>query len=174
MWGSDNIAAAETATRHLIEQNYTRIGTITGRLDHVDGLDRLRGYKQALLKAGHPPDDDCIIEGNFSYSSGYSGMQKLLGQSVDAVFAATDRAALGALQAIREAGLSVPEDVAIVGFDDLTKHIQPPVLPLTSVNHFIPEKSEQATTLLVDLIEGRCEGPCQIVMPTELVVRRST
>lgn len=172
--GSDNVAAAEEAVRHLIDRGYSRIGTITGRLDHVDGRDRLHGYKKALSGTGYESDEKWIVEGDFSYSSGYHGMKKLLTQNIDAVFAATDRAALGALQAIQEAKLAVPHDIAIVGFDDLTTQIQPPVLPLTSTNHFILEKSARATTLLIDLIEGQCESPQQIVMPTELVIRNST
>lgn len=172
--GSDNVAAADTAVTHLIERGYRRIGTITGRDDHVDGRDRLLGYRRALQRARLTPDEDCIVPGDFSYSAGYLGMKQLLKQNIDAVFAATDRSALGALQAIQEARLSVPGDIAIVGFDDLTQHIQPPVMPLTSINHFIAEKSARATHLLIDLIDGACEGPQQIIMPSELVIRGST
>ena len=171
---SDNLEAAYTAVTYLIERDYQRIGTITGRMDHVDGRDRLEGYKQALQDAKYDLDDALIVEGDFTYSSGYEGMQELLKQDVDAVFAATDRSALGALQAIEEANLSVPDDIALVGFDDLTQYIQPPVLPLTSVNHQILEKSAQATTLLIDLIEGRCKSPQQITLATQLIIRDSS
>jgi DNA-binding LacI/PurR family transcriptional regulator len=171
---SDNQQAAYTAVQHLVQQGYQRIATITGRLDHVDGIDRLEGYRRALQDAGMAIHDDLIMEGDFTYASGYRGMQALLAHNVDAVFAATDRSALGAYQAIQEAQLRVPEDVALVGFDDLTEYVQPSILSLTSVRHHITEKSARATNVLLDLIEARCDAPQQIVVPTELIVRRSS
>lgn len=171
---SDNFDAARLAVDHLIQTGRQRIGTITGRLDHVDGIDRLAGYKQALIDAGYPVDLNLVVEGDFTYAAGYAGMQTLLQQQVDAVFAATDRTALGALQAIQEAQQRVPDDIALVGFDNLAQYVQPPALPLTSVNHHIISKSAQATALLLDLIEGKLDHPQQIVMPTELIVRASS
>ncbi|MCB9458467.1 MAG: LacI family DNA-binding transcriptional regulator [Anaerolineaceae bacterium] len=171
---SDTAHAAYGAVKHLIEQGYQRIATITGRLDHVDGIDRLAGYQQALREFGLPVDEDLIVAGDFTYASGYGAMQTLLHQNVDAVFAATDRSALGAYQAIQEAQLRVPEDIALIGFDDLAQYVQPPILNLTSVRHHITEKSAQATSLLLDLIEDKCEAPQQIVIPTELIIRKSS
>ncbi|MBL8160532.1 MAG: LacI family DNA-binding transcriptional regulator [Anaerolineae bacterium] len=171
---SDNFEAARQAVAHLSATGRRRIATITGRLDHVDGIDRLEGYKQALSDAGLPLDTNLIVEGDFTYAAGYSGMQTLLARGADAVFAATDRTALGALQAIHEAHLRVPDDIALVGFDNLAQYVQPPVLPITSVDHHVVEKSAQATSLLLDLIEGKQEAPQQIIVPTELVVRASS
>lgn len=171
---SDNLEAARLAVSHLIDQGYKRIGTITGRLDHVDGLDRLDGYRRALAEAGYPFDPALVIEGDFTYACGYELMRRLIEQNVDAVFAATDRTALGALQAITEAGMRVPEDVALVGFDNLAQYVQPPVVPLSSIEHHILEKSARATTVLIDLIEGKLQGVQQIIVPTELVDRRSS
>ncbi len=171
---SDNFEAARQAVAHLIENGRRRIATITGRLDHVDGIDRLEGYEQALRDAGLPLDTNLIVEGDFTYAAGYSGMRILLAHSADAVFAATDRTALGVLQAIQEARLRVPDDIALVGFDNLAQYVQPPVLPITSVDHHVIEKSAQATSLLLDLIEGKQEGTQQVIVPTELVVRASS
>ena len=140
----------------------------------MDGIDRLEGYQQALRESGLAINKDLIVEGDFTYSSGYHGMQTLLQYNIDAVFAATDRSALGAYQAIQEAQLRVPDDIALVGYDDLAQYVHPPILPLTSVRHHIIEKSAKATHLLLDLIEGKCEAPQQIMLPTELIVRRSS
>lgn len=171
---SDNVEAARKAVAHLSDSGRRRIATITGRLDHVDGIDRLEGYKQALRDADLPLDMNLVFDGDFTYAAGYHGMQRLIAQGADAVFAATDRTALGALQAIQEANLRVPEDIALVGFDNLAQYVQPPVLPITSVDHHVIEKSAQATALLLDLIEGKQESPQQIIVPTELVVRASS
>ncbi|MBK8023036.1 MAG: LacI family DNA-binding transcriptional regulator [Chloroflexi bacterium] len=171
---SDTLDSARGAVRHLIRSGYRRIGTITGRLDHVDGLDRLEGYRQALADAGLPFDPALVVEGDFTYASGYASVQALLDRHVEALFAATDRTALGALQAIHEAGLRVPDDFALVGYDNLAQYVQPPVVPLTSVDHHVLEKSRIATEILIDLIEGKLDAPQQISLPTELVVRASS
>lgn len=171
---SDTIQAAYDAVKHLIDCGFQRIATITGRLDHVDGIDRLQGYQRALSDAGMQVDEHLVVGGDFTYASGYRGMKSLLQQNVDAVFAATDRSALGAYRAIQEAHLSVPKDIALVGFDDLAQYVQPPILSLTSVRHHITEKSARATDLLLDLIEGKCDAPQQIVFPSELIIRGSS
>ena len=171
---SDNVLAAYQAVTHLIDNGYQRIATISGRMDHVDGIDRLTGYQNALQDAGMPIVDDLIVEGDFTYAAGYQGMKQLLNQHVDAVFAATDRSAIGAFQAIKEVGLSVPDDIALVGFDDLAQFAQPPILPLTSIQHGIVDKSTQATSVLLDLIEGKRDAPQQLVLPTQLIVRESS
>ncbi|MBL8132244.1 MAG: LacI family DNA-binding transcriptional regulator [Anaerolineae bacterium] len=171
---SDAVASARLAVRHLIDAGCRRIGTITGRLDHVDGIDRLEGYRKALTDAGLPFDPALVVEGDFTYASGYARVQALLDQHVDAIFAATDRTALGALQAIQEAGLRVPDDLCLVGYDNLAQYVQPPVVPLTSVDHHVLEKSGAATEILIDLIEGERRAPQQIILPTDLVIRASS
>lgn len=171
---SDNEQAAYEAVSHLIDEGCQQIATITGRLDHVDGIDRLNGYKRALQDAGRFIDESLIVEGDFTYASGYAAMQRLIKQGADGIFAATDRSALGAYQAIIESHLSVPKDIALIGFDDLAQYVQPPILPLSSVRHHIIEKSERATNLLLDLIEKKCQPPQQIVVPTDLIIRQSS
>ena len=169
----DNVRAAQTAVEHLINQGRRRIGTITGDLENTDGQDRLTGYQNALRKAGLPVDPALIVAGHFSRRSGYLGMKMLLKQGVDAVFAASDTTALGALQAMGEVGVRVPEDVAIVGFDDLPLALDASP-QLTTIRQPIEQKGYQAAALLLDLLEGAVDGPQQILLPTQLVIRQSS
>jgi len=149
-----------------------RIGTITGALDNVDGQDRLVGYRNALEMAGVPYDPALVAEGRFTHQSGIVGARKLIRENVDAIFAANDITAIGAIQAIKEAGLRVPEDIAVIGFDDLPSSVQ--ITPqLTTVRQPIQQKGITATSLLLDLIEGKIEGPQHILLPTQLIIRQS-
>jgi LacI family transcriptional regulator len=169
----DNVAAAMDAVGHLIDLGRRRIGTITGSLSNTDALDRVEGYKQALRAANLKVDKNLIVEGHFSSRSGYLGMKALLQQDVDAVFAASDTTAYGAMQALVEAGVRVPEEVAVVGFDDLPR-AQEVIPPLTTVRQPIQQKGYQATNMLLDLIEGVIAGPKHVLLPTQLVIRQST
>lgn len=168
----DNLQASRDMVEHLIKLGYKRIGAITGKLENVDGQDRLRGYQQALEAAGVPYDRDLVVEGDFSSQSGYEGMKTLLHRQADAVFAATDLTAVGAAQAITEAGLRIPDDVALVGFDDLphAAHMTP---PLTTVMHPIQQKGAEAAHLLLNLIDGAVPSPQHIRLPTRLIIRDS-
>ncbi|MBN1564248.1 MAG: LacI family DNA-binding transcriptional regulator [Anaerolineae bacterium] len=176
----DNIAAAREAVTHLIRLGHTRIGTITGNLAIADGIDRLEGYKQALYAAHLPVDNRLIAVGNFTYHSGYEGAQKLLaqvgdhqsGKALDAIFVASDIMARGVVEALQEAGLNVPDDIALVSFDDLptAQQVRP---PLTSVHHPVEEKGAHAADILIDLIEADDPVPQQIMLPTELIIRQS-
>lgn len=171
--GIDNAAASEEAVRHLLSRGRRRIGTITGTMDNIDSRERLKGYKQALATANLPVDPDLIVEGCFSRNCGYDSMKILLERGVDAVFAASDLIAAGALQAIQDAGRRVPDDVALVGFDDLpiASQLKP---ALTTVRQSVAEKGEQATAILLNLIEGRIAPPVQTLLPTQLIVRESS
>ena len=169
----DNRQGVRRATEYLIEQGYTRIATITGPLNQMAGLDRLDGYKSALLGAGMTVDANLIAEGNFTEVGGYLGMQTLLPFHPDAVFAASDVTAMGAMRCLNEVGLRVPADLGLVGFDDLpaSSTLTP---PLTTVRQPIQGMGEAAANLLIEAIEsGSKEHHC-ITLPTELVVRNST
>ena len=168
----DNLAAAREAVTHLIALGRKRIGHITGNLHITDGADRLEGYRQALLAAGLDVDESLIVEGNFSHRSGYDGMKQLLPRGVDAVFASNDITARGVLQALQEAGVRVPDDVALIGFDDLptSVHVNP---KLTTVHQPIQEKGALAASILLDLIENPDSQPRQVLLPTRLVIRES-
>jgi LacI family transcriptional regulator len=113
-----------------------------------------------------------IVEGDFTEAGGYRGMHTLLARHPDAVFAASDMMAFGALRALREEGLRVPEDVALVGFDDVPQAARSEP-PLTSVRQPIYRLGTTTVDSLLDLIEYPDSSPRRIVLPTELVVRAS-
>ncbi|MFN8528617.1 MAG: substrate-binding domain-containing protein [Anaerolineae bacterium] len=169
----NNEAAAEEVVQHLVEIGRRRIATVTGLLTMQDAVDRLTGYKNGLQRAGLPVDPALIIYGGFHHDEGYKGMKQLLQLDPipDAVFAGGDTIATGVIQAIREAGLRVPEDVAVVGFDDLDVAVR---ANLTTVCHSVQTVGSTAAQLLIDLIEGRLEHPQRIVLPTRLTIRGST
>lgn len=168
----DNVQAAQNAVTHLLTLGRQRIGTITGALDNVDGQDRVTGYRNALVNAGIPFDPALVAEGRFTHQSGYIAARKLIKAGVDGIFAANDISALGAIDALKEAGLRVPEDVAVIGFDDLPMSIQA-APQLSTVRQPIQQKGVVATRLLLDLIEGKEQGPRQILLPTQLVIRQT-
>src|SRR5512136_2047024 len=169
---SDNVGGAREAVTHLLRLGRTRVATITGPQNMIAGADRLAGYLAALRDRGVISDPGLIVEGDFTEAGGYRAMQQLLSHRLDAVFAASDITAIGALRALREAGLRVPEDVAVVGFDDLPQsaRIEP---PLTSVRQPIYRLGATAVDSLLDLFEYPDSPPRRIVLPTELVVRTS-
>lgn len=168
----DNVQAAAMAVQHLIDHGYQRIATLTGELTNPDGYDRFLGYQQTMHASDLGFDPDLVMQGDFARTSGRAGMAKLIPLGVDAVFAANDQIALGALDAIEDAGLCCPHDVAIIGFDDLpsASSSRP---PLTTVHQPVQERGAIAMRLLLDQIEGLEETGRQVVLPTELIIRES-
>jgi LacI family transcriptional regulator len=138
----------------------------------IGGSDRLQGYYDALHARGIPVDSSLVAEGDFSETSGYMAMQRLLSREPDAVFAASDSMAVGALRALREAGRRVPEDVAVIGFDDMpfAARTEP---PLTTVRQPIYRTGVVAAESLIDLVRSPDANPRRIILPTELVIRAS-
>lgn len=169
----DNRQAATIATHHLIAQGRRHIATITGPFYTIPGLERLQGYQQALQEAGLPSPDDLVEVGDFTEASGYKAMQKLLAAKPDALFAASDLMAFGALRVLRQNGLHVPEDIAIVGFDDsaLAALADP---PLTSIRQPVYEMGKTAVDQLVLHIEDSSQTAIRTVLATQLVVRQSS
>lgn len=172
---SDNIGGARMAVEHLIRLGHRRIVTITGRLGMNAGQDRLEGYRQALLAHGIPVRAEMVAEGDFTERSGMMAMQQLLPVSPTAIFAANDVMAIGALKALRAVGLKVPQDVALIGFDDIpiASMIEP---PLTTVRQPIERMGSMAVELLLNLLQsasGEETLPHRIILPTELVIRNS-
>jgi LacI family transcriptional regulator len=168
----DNVKAAYTATKHLIELGYTRIATITGSHGSTVTLDRIEGYVNALTEAGYIINPSLIAKGEFSETSGYEAMKSLLPHKPDAVFIASDLMASGAIRALQDSGLHVPEDIALVGFDDiplaaLTK------IQLTTVRQPIPQIGTKGVELLIELIENNTQTPRSFILDTELIVRDS-
>jgi LacI family transcriptional regulator len=172
---ADNINGARMAVEHLIRQGHRRIATITGPLDTIHGQDRLSGYRQALEARGIPVEEDLIVEGDFTEASGMVGMQRLLPISPSAVFVASDMMAIGALKALRQADRQVPQDIALVGFDDIP--IASAIVPtLTTVRQPIERMGSMAVEVLLSVLEdssGEEASAQRIVLPTELVIRAS-
>ncbi len=170
----DNVGSACEAVEYLISLGRRRIATITGSLIQYVSNDRLEGYRMAMEKAGLPIQPEWVVEGSFTQAGGYAAMRSMLSCGIDAVFAASDAMAQGAAQAIQEAGLSIPEDIALVGFDDMPfAALMNP--PLTTVRQPIQQMGCKAVEMLVNILKGQtCELPNHVILPTELVVRQSS
>ena len=168
----DNVNAAIKATKHLIDLGYQKIAAITGNLDSTVTEDRIIGYKQALVAANRTIDDKLIAEGDFTEISGYLAMKRLLPGKPDAIFAMSDMMAAGAIRAIQEAGLNVPQDIAIIGFDDVPIARQSKV-QLSTIKQPISRFGIKAVELLIDLIENGTKPARRIILDTELVIRES-
>ncbi|MDA2812703.1 LacI family DNA-binding transcriptional regulator [Nocardiopsis sp. RSe5-2] len=172
----DNVGGAASATRRLIEGGRRRIATVAGPADMAAGQDRLRGHREALAEAGLPDAPELTVHGDFSHDGGARAMRELLDAApdLDAVFAASDDMALGVLRTLRESGRRVPEDVALVGYDDTAAaaHTDP---PLTTVHQPTERMGGEMARLLADtaIAEGPDAKPQAVVLDTRLVVRES-
>lgn len=174
---TDNQYGAYQLTRHLLELGHRRIAIIQGPEKYKSLEERYQGYRQALREAGIKADD-ALMQPSVSQGvprKGYREMQRLL--QLDplptAVFAVSDRTAVGALDAIREHGLHVPEDISLVGFDgvSLSEHANPPITTVRTRNY---EMGVVAIQRLDTLLNGRTSGPMKLVLYTDLVLRQST
>jgi DNA-binding LacI/PurR family transcriptional regulator len=167
---SDNCGGARLATEHLVRLGRTRIVTITGQSGTEVAEARYRGYREAMIMAGLTPHG--MAEGDFTEAGGAAAMATLLDRhpDLDAVFAASDNMAAGALRVLGGAGRTVPADVAVVGFDDLgiAERTDP---PLTTVHQSIQALGSEMTRVLIGLIAG--EDRASIILPTRLVLRDS-
>ncbi len=166
----DQVGGVTRAVRHLIDSGRRRIATIAGPQDMVAGIERLAGYRDTVAAAGLP---EMVAVGDFTRESGAAAMRELLAAhpDLDAVFAASDLMAHAALRTLREAGRRVPEDVAVIGFDDIeTAAYTDP--PLTTVRQPIVELGRQGTRLLLRLAAGEAVEPA-LILPTELIIRDS-
>ncbi|MEV6691814.1 LacI family DNA-binding transcriptional regulator [Micromonospora sp. NPDC051196] len=166
----DQVAGVTKAVRHLIDSGRRRIATIAGPQDMVAGIERLTGYRDTVAAAGLP---EMVAVGDFTRESGAAAMRELLTAhpDLDAVFAASDLMAHAALRTLREAGRRVPDDVAVIGFDDIetAAYTEP---PLTTVRQPIVELGRQGTRLLLRLAAGEEVEPA-LILPTELILRDS-
>lgn len=170
----ENHEGAFMMVSHMIERGYRRIGFIPGLIELTSSQDRLRGYQDALVNAGFVSDNALVgPAGNYTEAGGYHAMRALLDQSVDAVFCASDLMALGAIRAINEAGLRIPDDIAVGGFDDISLAGQT-IPPLTTVHQSIDGLGSSAAAGIIGVIEGRLTEPYQLIQPVNLVVRQST
>ncbi|MFB8244626.1 LacI family DNA-binding transcriptional regulator [Streptomyces sp. NPDC001046] len=171
---ADNVGGAREAVTHLVAGGRRAIAAITGPLDMYAARCRLRGYRQALERAGLPVPASRTVEGDFTEASGRRATAELLERhpEVDAVFAASDTMASGALAVLRAAGRRVPDDVAVVGFDDfeLARHTDP---PLTTVRQPLEQIGRTMVRLLLEEMEQPEVAWRHVILRTQLVVRDS-
>ncbi|GAA3419495.1 LacI family DNA-binding transcriptional regulator [Streptosporangium vulgare] len=167
----DNRAGARQAVKYLLGKGRRRIATIAGPQDMGVGVDRLAGYRDALLATGV---SEIVTYGDFSEESGMAGMRRLLAENrdLDAVFTASDPMALGAMRVLREEGRSIPGDVAVIGFDDSPAgaHSSP---ALTSVHQPTESMGRQMAHLLVARINGEQLEQPVVILDTHLIERDS-
>ncbi len=171
----DNFSAAQQAVEHLIKLGHERIACITNAPpSYTAAADRLDGYRERLKYHRIPYDEALVRYGEFDPESGYQQMKELL--SIDelpsAVFVASDVVAIGAKAAIVEQGLKIPQDIALVGFDDvpLARYLDP---PLTTVRLPASELATRASKMLIQIIQGEKPSEKQVLLESQLIVRQS-
>ncbi len=171
---SDNIDGTRQATEHLLALGHRRIALLTGLTTDLVGLERLLGYQQALAQAGITPDSGLVRQSGWNVDEAYEAARTLLAERHDftAIVAGSDFMAIGILRALTEQGLRVPEDVSLIGFDDID-FCQYTVPPLTTVRQDRVAMGRGAVERLVALIE-EAEEVSPLVLPTQLIIRKST
>jgi len=192
---ADNVTGAYIAVRHLIDHGHKRIAHIAGPSEYLVSHDRYDGYRKALLEAGITPDPDLVLEGDFMPPSGRAAAAKLFGLPVErrptAIFAAADQMAYGVLAAAEESGLSIPQDIALVGFDDdaPSAHVHPPLTTIRQPNFEMGQRGIELLLSMLDTVENSTASrwtsvesertrpvaaqPMRIQLPTNLVERAS-
>jgi LacI family transcriptional regulator len=172
--GATNWQGAYTATEYLIKLGHKRIGFVTGWMDLGCARDRLAGYKSALRTYHLPVEDSLIYEGDFHQPSGYDGACTLLALAAPptAIFASNDVMAMGAIEAVRVHGYRIPEDMSILGFDDIPQvvNLHP---KLTTVRQPLEQMGRVAAQMLLDYLKDPQKTSRRIELPTELIVRDS-
>ena len=168
-------SGATQATRHLLDLGHRRIGVITGPEGGMASEERLRGHQAALAAAGVLPEACLVMRSNFRVDGGYKAARRLLGLPAPptAIFTFNDSMAIGTLQAARERGLRIPEDLSVVGFDDTVEAVIA-VPALTTVRQPLAEMGRMAVVLLLQLLEKRRLEPLRVQLATRLVIRDST
>jgi len=176
VFGAANREAAATMVEYLLGLGHRRIAHIAGPDQNLDALERLRGYGDALSAAGVAVDPDLIWRGGYSFVAGAKAVQRYLaleaGRRPTAIFASSDEIAVGCISALREAGVEVPAEVSVAGFDgvDFSAMFEP---PLTTMLQPRAELGRLAAEDLVRQLEGEAPRPCDIRLPCKLVIRQS-
>jgi LacI family transcriptional regulator len=172
---ADHYTGARLAMDHLLSLGHRRIGMISSNRQMSHSVKRVSGYREGLLTAGLPLDPELEIEGDFTQRTGFNAARTLLNlrDPPTAIFAVNDVSAFGAIEAIKDHGLRVPEDVSVIGFDDIPQasQVHP---PLTTIRQPLLEMGTAGTRLLLALIQGVEAVTDRLIIPTELVVRSST
>ncbi|MGC9400048.1 MAG: LacI family DNA-binding transcriptional regulator [Anaerolineae bacterium] len=171
---AENWEGGFMATEYLIQLGHRRIGFITGNMKMGCAQDRLAGYRAALEHYGIPVDEALIQEGNFFQPDGYAGGEALLNLAAPptAIFASNDVMAFGVMEAVRDRGLKIPDDISVVGFDDIPQaaSVHP---PLTTVRQPLEEMGRVAARNLLALIEDPNHPTERVELPTDLIIRQS-
>jgi DNA-binding LacI/PurR family transcriptional regulator len=169
---ADNRGGGVLAADHLCELGYERIGLLGAPTSTTAGIDRTSGFLEGLARHGRSLDPDLRADGDFTEAGGYQAMRRLIEHRPEAVFVASDTMAHGALRALRDAGVDVPGEMAIVSFDGFpqSEKTQP---PLTVVHQPVTLAGERAQHLLTRLIAG-AEPPLVEILPVDLIVRDSS
>lgn len=171
----DNTGAAREIVDYLITQGHRRIGVLAGLPDNPHSNDRLRGYRQSLEDAGVPFDPDLLVNGDFTMGSGQMAASHFarMKDRPTAVFSMNDEMAIGCIQGLKSAGIRVPEEMSITGFDDIefARYSDP---PLTTIAQPAEELGRASFNTLLELIEGKELQQTETVLPYEFVVRKST
>ncbi len=171
---TDNEIGAYRAVNYLIKSGHKRIATITGSLELVSGKYRFQGYKKALREQGIEPDPGLICNADFTEEGAYQAARLLLEQTRDftAIFAANDLMALGVINALKEEGISIPDDVAVMGYDGIKigEFANP---SLTTIKNPSIEKGRFAMNLLIKILRDEKVDNRHVLLPPQLVVRNS-
>jgi LacI family transcriptional regulator len=167
-----NFQGALEAMEYLLEMGHRRIGFISGRAELESSNRRMKGYLEALEKAGIPIDEELIASGDYTTETGVRGTKQLLslGNPPSAIFASNDQMAIGVFQVAEELGIRIPEDLSVIGFDNIAES---KYMGLTTVDQFISEMGYVATQMLIKLINGIELEDQTYRMQTRLVVRSS-
>jgi LacI family transcriptional regulator len=167
-----NYQGAIDAMEYLLGLGHKRIGYISGRAELESASRRLKGYTDALEKAGIPVEDDLIASGDYTTDTGVTGAKKLLSLDTppSAIFASNDQMAMGVYQVAQEMGLRIPDDLSVIGFDNIPES---KYMNLTTVDQFISEMGYVATQMLIKLINGEYFEDQTYKMQTRLVIRSS-
>jgi LacI family transcriptional regulator len=171
---TDNFRGGYIATKHLIDLNHKKIGCITGPLGNHNSKERLDGYKQALLDSCITFNEDLVAEGNYKINGGMKAAEKLIrNKQITALFVSNDLMAYGAYKAIKAAGLNIPEDISIVGFDDteLSQIIEP---ELTTIRQPAYQMGIEAERALIKIISGKSVKDRNKSFSPNLIIRKST
>jgi LacI family transcriptional regulator len=171
----DNYKGAHQVVTHLIQHGHERIAIIKGSQENYEASERLRGYRAAIKNGRCDTSPTLEIEGNFSEESGYAVVSRILSMKPEptAIFASNDSMAIGAIKALYDRGIAIPDDIALVGFDDIpiVRYMKP---ALTTVNVPIHEMGKLAVEKLIQAVEGKNNhNKERIVFPTKLVIRES-
>lgn len=171
----DNVGVAKEIVNYLISLGHERIGVITGLANNPHSIDRLKGYRQALVEANIPFEPSLVAEGDFTLWSGLNASEHFtrMEKPPTAIFCMNDEMAIGAMKGLKSKGLKIPQDISITGFDDLevSRYVDP---PLTTVSQPAEKLGEKSAELLFQLIDNQQPSQTEYVLPVELVIRQST